>query len=208
MLKEQQDMLDYVTRYFKSHSHTTSGENYNFHNKLDHTYRVVKWVERICAGENVDPDIPVTTAIFHDVGYNISRAEHPAHSAVICRNYLTAHGYSEEYTNRVCSAIALHGDKSLLAPGSPMELIILLEADNIDEKGALCVLRDAMSEGNRPRSEQTYMHTFERLVRFAEKDTNNIMLTTTGNRIWCEHMRVLHEFITSLAYDLGVDYPE
>ncbi|MGN0483447.1 MAG: HD domain-containing protein [Lachnospiraceae bacterium] len=203
MNQQQKEMLSYVTDFFHSHTHTTSG-NYAFRNKLDHTVRVTRWVERICAGEHVDPEIPVTAAIFHDIGYNINRNDHPKHSAVLARKYLESHGFSPDYVDEVCEIIALHGNKELLVPSSPIGLIILIEADNIDEKGALCVLRDGMSEGNKPREEQSYMNTYERLKFFAIKDTNNIMVTKTGDKIWKEHIRVLNEFVKSLEYDLGV----
>ena len=91
-----------------------------------------------------------------------------------------------------------------MVPQSPIGLIILLEADNIDEKGALCVLRDGMSEGNRPREEQSYLNTYKRLKFYAVKDTNNIMVTKTGDAIWKEHIRVLNAFVESLEYDLGI----
>lgn len=199
-------MLDYVKEYFHTHTHQTSGKSYPFRNKLDHTIRVIHWVERICAGENVDPTIPVTAAIFHDIGYNIDPANHPYHSSVLCREYLQAHDYPQDLIDKVCHVVAYHGRKYLLTKDSPIELVILIEADNIDEKGALCVLRDALSEGNRPLEEQSYLATFERIVRYAKKDTNNIMITKTGNAIWNEHIRILHEFLSSLAYDLGVEF--
>ena len=114
MNQSHQDMLNYVTDYFHTHSHVTSGSSYPFRNKLDHTLRVTRWVERICEGEHVDSEIPVTAAIFHDIGYNISREDHPAHSAVLCQEYLTDHGYPAAYIDEVCHIIALHGNKELL----------------------------------------------------------------------------------------------
>lgn len=204
MDKKHQEMLEYVKDYFHTHTHHTSGANYAFRNKLDHTIRVTMWVERICKGEGVDPDIPVTAAIFHDIGYNISREDHPKYSEILAREYLEKHAFPKEYIDEACNIIGLHGNKSLLVPGSPIGLIILLEADNIDEKGALCVLRDGMSEGNRPREEQSYLNTYKRLKFYAVKDTNNIMVTKTGDAIWKEHIRVLNAFVESLEYDLGI----
>jgi HD superfamily phosphodiesterase len=174
-----------------------------FRDKIGHTRRVIAWVERIAPEEGGDLDLLTTCAIFHDLGYTVSPAEHPAVSAVLCDRYLAGHGYDGSYRARARKIIALHGDKSLLVPETQRDALILIEADNLDEKGALDVLWDAMAEGARPQS--SYEETYRRLLPHLEKRRRNIMVTPTARRFWDERLAVLECFVQSLALELGLE---
>ena len=195
-------MLAYVTQIFRQ-SGGIPDPRHGIRDKIGHTRRVVAWVERIAPAEGGDLDLLTTCAIFHDLGYTVSPAEHPAVSAVLCDRYLADHGYDGNYRAQARKIISLHGDKSLLVPETQRDALLLIEADNLDEKGALDVLWDAMAEGARPQS--SYEETYRRLLPHLEKRRRNIMVTPTARRFWDERLAVLECFVRSLALELGLE---
>ncbi len=194
-------MLAYATEIF-TQSRGIVDPHHPFRDKIGHTRRVVAWVERLAPAEGGDLDLLTTCAIFHDLGYTVSPAEHPAISAALCDQYLASHGYGGAYRTQARQIIERHGDKSLLVPETPLNVLLLIEADNLDEKGALDVLWDAMAEG--ASAPCSYEKTYQRLLPHLEKRRRNIMVTPTAREFWDQRLGVLEFFVASLALELGL----
>ena len=139
---------------------------FGFREKYGHTQRVVQWARRLLETERADADVVLMAAVFHDVGYTVSPEGHPARGADISETYLRENGYGAAFAAHIANCVRNHDDKSRLRdPGAPMELILLIEADCLDETGALSVLRDALLEGASGKGD--YLRTYERLIRGA-----------------------------------------
>ena len=201
MTEEHIKMLDYVERLFEENYEGPINRPY-FKHKLHHTKRVVGWVRRIGCNEGADMDIALTMAIFHDAGYAFTDKGHPEKGAEIAKDYLSAHGYSQEYISEVCEAILNHNDRSLLAAGTPINTLVMMEADNIDEKGAMALLWDAMAEG--ATEHPTYRKTLLRIKHHYERREKNVMVTATARKYWEEKQEAVRAFIETLELDMDM----
>lgn len=178
-----------------------------FRRRSEHSLRVLGWAE-ILAEEHEDLDLEALkiAALFHDIGYAscTNKKEHAAESAKICDGYLKSIGYDETRTQRIVDIVAAHSQKALLREAdTPIELKVLMEADLLDETGALGVLWDCLVQGQKP--EQSYAATYQHIVDFtAQSLKTNPMVSTKGKRIWEQKRRLVEAFLESLEQDLFV----
>ncbi len=209
MINEQtiSEMLGYVEEQLKTSKIQTKRRPFPFRTRFEHTKRVVKWAERLLESEAADRDVVLTAAVFHDVGY--ARCEtsedarnHAAHSAVMTREYLTERGYDGAFTEAVCDAIANHSKKELLrVVDTPPEVVLLQEADLLDETGALAVVWDCMAEGG--EEVQTFPKTLEHLKAVSlQTIRTEPMRTETARKFWAEKRALTEAFVASLEFDL------
>lgn len=199
------DQLNFAFAFVgeKFERHPEHKQQYGFREKYSHTKRVFSWVNKLIEHEQANADVLRMAAIFHDVGYIVSGNEHPKHSAFICAEYLTENGFEEDFKNQVVYCIENHGNKEFLNDSeSSMELILLIEADCLDEDGAMSVLRDAISEGL--SGDTSYDKTYKRLLerRIVRQPSDFFCVTETAKKIWIEKQRLYFDFIGSLKIDL------
>ena len=192
---------NYVRSIFESHPEHL--EQYGVREKYSHTKRVVAWAKRLLQTEKADADVLLYAAIFHDVGYAISPDEHPKCSMEICKKYLSENKFDDIFIKRVLECIINHGNKELLYDKkTKKEVILLIEADCLDESGAMSVLRDAISEGMSGNT--NYNKTYKRLLerRIVRQPTDFFCVTETAKKIWQEKQKLYFDFIASLKIDL------
>jgi uncharacterized protein len=176
---------------------------FGFREKVAHTRRVVMWAKRLLRAERADPDVLLMAATFHDVGYTVSPENHPARGAEICAKYLAENGCGAGYIARVADCVRRHDDKSLLRdPKTPPELVLLIEADCLDETGAMSVLRDGLTQGAYGGN---YRRVYDRMLERSIYKKAGIFpcVTETARKIWTEKQRLYLAFAKSLADDLG-----
>lgn len=178
-------------------------EQYGFRNKWEHTKRVCVWADRLLQSEEADREVVMTAALFHDVGYIYSGIGHPGYSAQICRRYLESVGCQRELIENVADIVANHQNKALLdRPGTSIEQILLIEADCLDESGAMSILRDALSEGlaGAESYEKVYQRLCERSI--ARNPAHFHCVTESAKRFWAEKQKLYLQFLDSLNKDL------
>ena len=194
--------FQYVKELFDKN--TAHKDKFGFRDKLEHTKRVYMWANRLLEYEKADKAVVLMGVIFHDVGYLFADKEHPRYSAEICREYLEKACYDHEFIDKVVDIVTNHVNKELLDdPNTSMEQIILIEADCLDESGAMSVLRDAISEGL--SGVESYNKVYKRLCeRSIIKKTKKFRcVTATAKKFWLEKQQLYIGFLSSLKYDLG-----
>jgi uncharacterized protein len=178
-----------------------------FRRRSEHCMRVFTWAKRLIQELNeheIDGDAILIAALFHDVGYSISAkgTDHANNGAVIFDNYAIEQNYDCKKAEFISYLIRSHAKKELMANiETPLELIILMEADMLDETGALSIVFDCMAEGVQEQKSynKTYKHIQKYSVRILE---TNPMITETAKRIWRKKQELVKEFIQQLAYDI------
>lgn len=185
-----------------------------FRKRSQHTRRTCLWLWRlICEPADLtieNPYLLMTAAIFHDSGYRmennqVSKNDHGKAGAQVFRDFAKDKGFTRDQIDQICGWITVHSDKSLLKDlKSPPELVLLMEADLLDEEGALAVVCDCMAQGILGPNE--YRDAVQRISHFSAKVLDeNPMVTPKAIKYWEQKQKIVRDFLEALELDLG--YP-
>lgn len=116
-----------------------------------HVYRVLYNALEIAQSETgVDYDVLITACLLHDIGrkeqFEDPKLCHAAVGSEKTRIFLAGHGFSEEFTERVCHCILSHRFRKA-APPQTIEAKILFDADKLDVTGAMGIARTLLYQG-------------------------------------------------------------
>lgn len=203
-----EDMLEYVRHILTENNGIRSHKpQLYFRNRFEHIKRVYGWAKRILEGvKDCKEEIVLTAAIFHDCGYtNGSKESHSKLGANLFLDYATAHHFETDFTNTIYSMILHHSNKNLLKEkDTSIEMIVLLEADLLDEEGALGVVFDLLAEGF--KCPDSYHSVFnEIMIHSAHILDQNYMVTPVAKEIWESKKKLIQDFIDNLKYDLFME---
>lgn len=201
------DMLLYVKERLESANAIKPDKPHNcFRSRFSHISRVLNWCKRIEDDfDDLDKDSLYAAAIFHDVGYAYGKKNHANNSADIFAEYGKSHGFTDDYINKVVYLIKNHSNKELLKDeNTSHELIILLEADLLDEEGALGLVWDLLECGmENPKSYyDTYFVGIEHSSHILNQD---YMVTKKAKAYWDNKKKIIKEFNKELAFDLFIE---
>ncbi len=199
--------LSYVQRYLADHGcdqELRPGQK--FRTRSSHCARVSMWVERLMKGaEVISPEALRMAAAFHDVGYVGGEDDHGKNSAEILLAYGMAHGLNETMIQRAAFLAAEHSNKDrwLKDAAAPLDLILLMEADLLDEEGALGLVLDCLTAGAMGGG---YEEALLQMQRYEPKRlSNNPMVTILAHRYWEEKQAILRSFMQAFGFDLGIE---
>lgn len=177
------------------------------YSRYDHTVRVYNWVMLLAKDykDVIDMEALQIAAIFHDMGYGLNKENmdhHAEDGAVLSKEYLERSGYSEESTAFICELVARHSDKSCMhAEDTPLELVLLMEADLLDDTGAHGIIMDAWIRAT--KEDVSFETILEHIRKFTWKQMqDNPMRTRKAYEIWEEKKELTNRFVESLMVDL------
>ncbi|NLX69831.1 MAG: HD domain-containing protein [Clostridiales bacterium] len=202
------DMFQFVKECLeKNDGEATKTCKYPFRKRSEHIKRVFMWAQRLVDGQlSIDREAVLVSAIFHDVGYALSSdgVKHAENSALICEKYLYDKGFDTEFIKFVAFLVKNHSNKPLMTSGDvPLELILLMEADLLDETGALSIIWDCMAEG--AKQQQSYNEAYYHILNYSwESMQANPMVTDKAKVIWESKQKLVRDFIMHLAQDLAI----
>lgn len=176
-----------------------------FRNRFTHSMRVLEWASRIQAVEKGDGEVISIAAIFHDVGKGLeSERKHAEISAEICEDYLKRIGFDPGKSAHIVRAVRRHSSKLIPETELSLEERILMDADQLDELGALCVLWDSLDAGK--EIHPSYEAVFWRIFRQYQRRINDApkMKTPEGKRLYQERVDFLRVFLNNLQWELGI----
>lgn len=206
MNETYKEYLTYVKEYLIQHRGLESPNPLHpFRSRFQHTIRVLHWCMRLSQGmEHVDRNLLCTAAIFHDIGYGSwDNENHAGRSVQAFHEYALAQGMEKEFSRKVERLIARHSDKSLLKdPETEPEMILLLEADLLDEEGAMGIVWDCMTMGNLHAS--SYARAYYHIMESSNKEEPNPMVTERAKMIWEEKKGIVEKFVKLLEDDLMI----
>lgn len=177
-------------------------EKFRFRNRYTHTLRVVRWCERLLEEIPADRDVVLAAAALHDIGYAVGAQGHAAHGAKMAEDFLRRSGADESFTQNVADLVLRHSDKHLPSHKMSNELIVLQDADCLDELGAMTVLWDAMAEG--AKEEQSYEAAYRRIEASYESLTarDRRLKSDFGQSLYLRRFEVLRGFLDEARYEL------
>jgi uncharacterized protein len=205
-------MYDKMFKFVKDYLENNEAETikigkFPFRKRSEHIRRVFMWAKRIADGEDyVNKEAVLVAAIFHDIGYALSldKSKHAEDSAILCEKYLKENGYDTEFISLVTYLVRNHSNKELMTVSdTPLELILLMEADLLDETGALSVVWDCMMEGS--EQIQTFEKAYNQIMNYSNKSLKaNPMVTAKSKAFWENKQNLMKAFIDQLSFDLGI----
>lgn len=210
---DYQGMLDYVEGILTEKTeYAQSGISDIDYSRFEHTKRVLGWAKRLYdMSDNQEQlryeDLMIAT-IFHDIGRNIAVVSGEPHAAAgvpLTRDYLCAHGFDSERVEYICMLVGAHSDKHRMQePKLDPNLMMLMEADLMDDMGALGVVMDCMIVQSRnPMAHFT--DCLDHITRFTRRiQMDNPMVTATARKLWDEKTRIVCEFTDALKSDLEI----
>lgn len=207
--KEKEYVKDYL---IKMNGDNSPREAETFRKRHLHMLNVYHWAQKIVAEidkvtlKSINPHALYLAALFHDIGYGSEayKNSHAIEGSDIWKEYAANNGYDSEMIEYVYYLIRNHSNKELLnESNTPVDLIILMEADWLDEEGAMSICWDSMAVArNNP---QSYVECLNRIKKYSSHILkNNPMITKPARAFW-EHKQVFVEnFIKELEADLFI----
>ena len=200
MLKYVYDVLE------KNNAIKPKNPHHSFRSRATHSKRVYEWCKKICPDKPMcDKDILFTAAIFHDVGYSVQKENHAFYSAKIFKKYALENNFNNDFIEKVSYLISHHSDKEMLNMDNENdELILLLEADLLDEEGALGIVWDLLAQGH------IGIDNYEEALNAISKHSGHIlnqdyMVTPLAKKYWNEKKEFVKNFIENLEEDLFIE---
>ncbi len=180
------------------------------YSRFSHTKRVLAWTKRLYeAAENpsiIRKEDLYIAAVFHDVGRVAERTERKPHAVLgepITRKYLTEIGMDKERIDYICSLVLHHSDKYRMhEEGLDAGLLLLMEADMLDDMGASGIVMDCII--TRGRNENAdFINCLDHISRFTRRlQQENPMVSPAGIRLWEEKTKLVNTFTDALRQDL------
>lgn len=162
--------------------------------------RVYHWAIKLQSKLGGDLDIIVLAALLHDIGWDEVRP-HGEVGAEIAVDYLDSLGVDPEKIAKIGEIIMMHSDKDTEAELS-LECKIVMDADLLDEVGAIGILWDAMATAQ--EDEASYKRAYYRIKNFYRINKPKIKRckTDAGRVEYNKRMQLIEEFIFQLEKEL------
>lgn len=203
-----QQHLQYVKGYLlQNGGYYPPNPQYNFRSKYEHTLRVLKWCKVLVEDiPMVNQEVLYTAAIFHDVGYGNGedKSLHAEESARIFVEYAKEQNMDIAFAEQVTYLIKMHSNKELLnVPDEMPELVLLMEADLLDEEGALRVIWYCATKAI--QGADSYFDIWDFIKMGSNKRLDNPMVTPLAKKLWDQKINLVNQFQEELLKDINID---
>lgn len=163
--------------------------------------------DAVTTADAIDRECLLLASVLHDVGYNayhISK-DHSEAGVVLAEQFLTAEGVEEGKKAKILDLIRLHSRKDLMfLEDTPLELVVLMEADLMDDMGASGLVMDAWINTRMHQEETSFDTIFEHMQKYTQAQQQaEPMRTEPAKRFWREKQELVQEFMRQFARDLN-----
>ena len=200
------DMFNYVLNFLTINDCIKSKKDkFTLRYSFNHIKRVFGWANRIMECLDVKKEVVLTATIFHDCGYSLlSKEDHALRGAEIFKDYALKNNFADDFIIIVYDMILNHSNKDLLGTDISLEMTVLLEADLMDEEGALGLVFDLLAEGT--KSPDSYEVVFNEILNHSAHILDqDFMVTPLAKEFWEEKKEFIRKFIKDLKFDLFME---
>ena len=177
--------------------------SHSFRNRYDHTLRVLNWADRIQKVEGGDPEIIAFAVLFHDTGWS-DKVNHALVGAELAEKFLRGKGVDPDLVERISSAVRTHNNRWEPQNDLPIENLVVMDADFLDEVGVTTLVWDSLAAASEDKP--GYLKVLERDLKFykSSKEKVTFLRTETGLKLYKERLEIWEGCINQLKYELGV----
>ncbi len=174
-----------------------------FRNRFEHTMRVLKWADRIHKIEGGDFEIIKFAILFHDTGWS-DTIDHALIGAELAEKFLLGKDVDPILVARIVSAVHTHNKGDELQESLPLENLIVMDADLLDEVGVTTLVWDAMATAN--ENNPSYIRVLEKDIEFYKeaKEKTIYLKTETGKKLYNERISIWEMCLSHFRYVLSL----
>ena len=170
-----------------------------FRNRYDHTMRVLNWARRIHKIEGGNIEIITLAILFHDSGWS-DTVDHALVGAELAEKYLLKNNVDPVLVNRITSAAQTHNKRKGSQADLPIENLIVMDADLLDEVGVTTLVWDAMATAIEDRP--SYIRALEKDSKFFDRAKGNMLLLKT--EFYNERIAMWEKCLNHFRYEMGL----
>ena len=120
------------------------------------------WVQRLQKELGGDLEVLTYSSILHDCAWD-GKENHAIVSYRLSKEFLNQFELTKEFKNKVLEGVKHHNQNNI--EGLCKETYILMDADELDEVGAICILWDVLAE-NHEKGNVTYKSSLLRIKKY------------------------------------------
>ena len=178
--------------------------------RYEHTKRVLGWAKRLY---DMTPDKEglryedlMIATIFHDIGRAVSEQtgeDHAKAGVSLTRNWLLENGYDPPRAEYIAGMVGSHSEKwRMRDPEIDRNLLMLMEADLLDDMGLLGIVMDTMIVRAR-KAEATFYDCYNHYERYTHPMQHDCPLVTPeANALWNEKTESTDRFMEQYRKDI------
>ena len=178
--------------------------------RYEHTKRVLGWAKRLY---DMTPDKTglryedlMIAVVFHDVGRAVSAQtgeDHAKAGMPIARNWLLSNGYDTARAEYIAYLVGAHSEKwRMHDPSTDRNLLMLMEADLLDDMGLLGIVMDAMIVRGR-KADATFYDCYNHFERYTHPMQHDCPVVTPEARaLWDEKTKSTDRFMEQYRRDI------
>lgn len=178
--------------------------------RYEHTKRVLAWAKRLYdatpdkTGLRYD-DLMIAT-VFHDVGRAVTASrggDHAKAGVPITRDYLLGRGFDADRAEYIAGLVGAHSDKwNMRNPDIDRNLLMLMEADLLDDMGLLGIVMDTLIVRAR-KEDATFYDCYNHYERYTHPMQHDCPVVTPEARaFWDEKTEAVEQFIKLYRRDI------
>ena len=178
--------------------------------RFEHTKRVLGWAKRLYdmtadkAGLRYE-DLMIAT-IFHDVGRAVAAQQGTDHATAgvpITGEWLLEHGYDEARTEYIAGLVGAHSEKWRMGDqGIDRNLLMLMEADLLDDMGLLGIVMDTLIVRAR-KEDATFYDCYNHYERYTHPMQYDCpVVTPEAKRLWDAKTESTERFVEAFRQDI------
>ena len=178
--------------------------------RCEHTKRVLGWAKRLYDATADKTGLRyeelMTAAIFHDVGRAVSArtgGNHAKAGVPITRDWLLSNGYDPGRAEYIAGLVGAHSDKHRMRdPDIDRNLLMLMEADLLDDMGLLGLVMDTMIVRAR-KTDATFYDCYNHYERYTHPMQHDCpVVTPEAKALWDAKTESTDRFMEEYRKDI------
>ena len=178
--------------------------------RYEHTKRVLGWAKRLYditadkTGLRYE-DLMIAT-IFHDIGRAVSEQsgeDHAKAGVPLTRDWMLSNGYDPARAEYIAGLVGSHSEKGRMHdPDIDRNLLMLMEADLLDDMGLLGIVMDTMIVRAR-KEDATFYDCYNHYARYTHPMQHDCpVVTPEAKRLWDEKTESTDRFMELYRKDI------
>ena len=178
--------------------------------RYEHTKRVLGWAKRLY---DLTPDKTglryedlMIATIFHDIGRTVAEkagTDHATAGVPLTRDWLLSNGYDPERAEYIAGLVGAHSEKwRMNDPAVDRNLLMLMEADLLDDMGLLGIVMDTLIVRAR-KEDATFYDCYSHYERYTHPmQYDSPVVTPEAKALWDEKTKDTDHFLKQYRKDI------